>query len=236
MKKEVIPDKFKIDFFKQLTLKNFIVNSSEEIIKIIKDAYSKNIFYKSLSLTTLLHTFSTSNFDTQRDILTILIISDTKSATLASLLYDILLKNDDSFNARILYLSLDKFVQTKFDFVFNNFNDNINKIKNLTIEDVSYEKRISLLDTSDFNKSKAIDKLKINNNSGIFGNSDNKSQIWLDGFLKIPFNSYKTNDIFNFIQKYKIILKEFIENIKNNNNELYNILSKYDYPNTDYEI
>ena len=236
LKKEVIPDKFKIDFFKQLTLKNFIVNSSEEIIKIIKDAYSKNIFYKSLSLTTLLHTFSTSNFDTQRDILTILIISDTKSATLASLLYDILLKNDDSFNARILYLSLDKFVQTKFDFVFNNFNDNINKIKNLTIEDVSYEKRISLLDTSDFNKSKAIDKLKINNNSGIFGNSDNKSQIWLDGFLKIPFNSYKTNDIFNFIQKYKIILKEFIENIKNNNNELYNILSKYDYPNTDYEI
>lgn len=236
LKKEVIPDKFKNDFFQQLTLKNFIVNTSEEIIKLIKDAYSKNIFYKSLSLTSLLHTFSTSNFDTQRDILTILIISDTKSATLASLLYDILLKKDDSFNAQILYLSLDKYVKTKFDFVFNNFNDNISKIKNLTIEDVPYEKRILLLDTSELNKSKAIDKLKINNNSGIFGSSDNKSQIWLDGFLKIPFNCYKTNDIFNFIEKYKIILKNFIENIKNNNTELYNILSKYNYPNTDYEI
>lgn len=236
LKKEVIPDKFKNDFFQQLTLKNFIVNTSEEIIKLIKDAYSKNIFYKSLSLTSLLHTFSKSNFDTQRDILTILIISDTKSATLASLLYDILLKKDDSFNAQILYLSLDKYVKTKFDFVFNNFNDNINKIKNLTIEDVPYEKRILLLDTSELNKSKAIDKLKINNNSGIFGSSDNKSQIWLDGFLKIPFNCYKTNDIFNFIEKYKIILKNFIENIKNNNTELYNILIKYNYPNTDYEI
>lgn len=236
LKKEVIPDKFKIDFFKQLTLRTFVVNSCEEIIDIIKNSYSKHIFYKSLSLTSLLQTFSTSNFDKQRDILTILIISDTKSATLASLLYDILLKKDDPFNAKVLYLSLHKSIQNKFDFVFNTFNDNVNKIKNMTIDDVSYEKRISLLDTSDFNKSKAIDKLKINSGGGLFGSTDNKSQTWLDGFLKIPFNSYKTNKIFTFINNYKITLKSFTENIKENNQELHNILNKYDYPETDYQI
>lgn len=234
--KEVIPDNFKINFLKQLSLRNFIVNSSEEIINIIKDLYSKNIYYKSLSLTTLLHTFSNSNFDKQRDILTILIISDTKSATLASLLYDILLKKDDPFNAKVLYLSLHKFVQNKFDFVLNNFNENVDKIKNMTIDDISYEKRISLLDTTDFNKGKAIDKLKINNGGGLFGSNDNKSQTWLDGFLKIPFNLYKTNKIFTFVINYKNTLQLFIENIKNKNQELYNILIKYDFPQTDYEI
>ena len=236
LKKEVIPDKFKEEFYKQLSLRTFIVNSSEEIINIIKDAYSKNIFYKSLSLTSLLHTFSNSDFNKQRDILTILIISDTKSATLASLLYDILLKKDDPFNAKILYLSLNKFVQSKFDFVFNNFNENVNKLKSINIDDISYEKRISLLDTSDLNKTKAIDKLKMNNGGSLFGTGDNKSQNWLDGFLKIPFNCYKTNKIFTYVQDYKNTLKSFTENIKNNNLELYNILNKYDYPETDYQI
>ena len=236
LKKEVIPDKFKQEYFLQLSLRNFIINSPEEIINIIKDSYSKNIFFKSLSLTTLLQTFSTSSFDKQRDILTILIISDTKSSILASLLYDILLKKDDPFNAKILYLSLHKFIQNKFDFAFNNFNENVDKIKNMTLDDISYEKRISLLDTTDFNKSKAIDKLKMNNGGSLFGSSDNKSQTWLDGFLKIPFNSYKTNKIFNFINNYKNTLKLFTENIKVNNQELYNILTKYNYPETDYQI
>ena len=236
LKKEVIPDKFKQDFLNQLTLRNFIVYSCEEIINLIKDGYSKNIFYKSLSLTTLLQTFSTSSFNKQRDILTILIISDIKTITLASLLYDILLKKDDPYNAKILYLSLNKNVQSKFDIGLNNFYDNVDKIKNLTIEDVSYEKRISLLDTTDLNKSKAIDKLKLSSSGGIFGNNDNKSQVWLDGFLKIPFNTFKTNKIFNFIKNYKLTLKKFIEEIKQNNNELYNIIIKYEYPETDYEI
>ena len=235
LKKEVISNKFQFDFCKQLTLRNFMVHTPEEIIDLIKEGYSNYTYYKSISLTTLLNLFSTAHFDKQRDILTILIISDAKLGTLASLLYDILLKNNDSFNSKILYISLNNSVQNKFDFVFNNFNNNINKIKKFTMEDISYEKKISLLDTSDFNKSKAIDKLKIINN-GIFGNNDNKPQIWLDGFLKIPFNCYKTNKIFNFVDDYKLILFEFIENIKNNNKELYDILNKYNYPTTDYEI
>jgi len=235
LKKESIPDKFKFDFFKQLTLRNFIVHSPKEILDLIKDGYSNYISYKSMSLSTLLNIFSTANFDKQRDILTILIISESKLATLASLLYDILLKSNDSFNAKILYISLHNFVQNKFDFVLNNFNDNINKIKNITLEDIPYEKKILLLDTSDLNKSKALDKLKIISN-GIFGGNDNKPQTWLDGFLKIPFNCYKTNKIFNFIDNYKLTLNDFIQNIKTNNQELYDILNKYDYPETDYEI
>ena len=235
LKKESIPDKFKNDFFKQLTLRNFIVHSPKEIVNLIKEGYSNYISYKSISLSTLLNIFSTANFDKQRDILTILIISESKLSTLASLLYDILLKSNDTFNAKILYISLHNFVQNKFDFVLNNFNDNVNKIKNISLEDIPYEKKILLLDTSDLNKSKALDKLKIINN-GIFGSNDNKPQTWLDGFLKIPFNCYKTNKIFNFIDNYKFILNQFIQNIKTNNQELYDILNKYDYPETDYQI
>ena len=236
LKNEVIPDKFKNDYFNQLTLRNFVVHSPNEILNIINDGYSKHIFYKSLSLSSLLHTFSTANFEKQRDILTILIISDLKSASLASLLYDILLQKNDIMNAKQLYLTLHISVQKIFDVVFDDFNKNIKKIKKLTLDDVSYEKRICLLDTSDLNKSKAIDKLKLMNNGGLFGNSDNKCQLWLDGFIKIPFNLFKTNKIFDFVTSYKIILKNFVENLKDVNEELYNILIKYQYPETDYEI
>ena len=58
----------------------------------VKDAYSKHQYYKSMSLSSLLFTFSNSNFEKQREILTILILSDARSAGLASLLYDVLLK------------------------------------------------------------------------------------------------------------------------------------------------
>ena len=139
LKLEVIPDVFKKKYLEQISLRNFLVNTPNEIKEMVKDAYSKHQYYKSMSLSSLLFTFSNSNFEKQREILTILILSDARSAGLASL-YDVLLKKDDATKAKQLYLSLHISVQKLFDVAFEDFNKEVKKLKNITEEDIPYEK------------------------------------------------------------------------------------------------
>ena len=81
----------------------------------------------------------------------------------------------------------------------------------MTIEDISYERRINLLNVDNNIKNKAIEKLKSlkNNFQG-----DNKAQTWLDGFLKIPFGIYRSNKLLNF---KKNIIEKINSSINNSN-------------------
>jgi hypothetical protein len=169
LKLEVIPDVFKKKYLEQISLRNFLVNSPNEIKEMVKDAYSKHQYYKSMSLSSLLILLSNSNFEKQREILTILILSDARSAGLASLLYDVLLKKDDATKAKQLYLSLHISVQKLFDVAFEDFNKEVKKLKNITEEDIPYEKRIVMLNTNDTIKGKAMEKLKSMSGGGLFG-------------------------------------------------------------------
>ena len=44
-------------YLEQISLRNFLVNSPNEIKEMVKDAYSKHQYYKSMSLSSLLFTF-----------------------------------------------------------------------------------------------------------------------------------------------------------------------------------
>ena len=234
LKLEVIPEVFKKKYLEQISLRNFLVNTPNEIKEMVKDAYSKHQYYKSMSLSSLLFTFSNSNFEKQREILTILILSDARSAGLASLLYDVLLKKDDATKAKQLYLSLHISVQKLFDVAFEDFNKEVKKLKNITEEDIPYEKRITMLNTTDLIKGKAMEKLKSMNSGGLFsGSGDNKVQSWLDGFLKIPFGIYKENPIIRFVNEFIEKTDKFNNLVKKNNPVLW---EKLDNPETDYEI
>ena len=237
LKLEVIPENFKKKYLEQISLRNFLVNTPNEIKEMVKDAYSKHQYYKSMSLSSLLFTFSNSNFEKQREILTILILSDARSAGLASLLYDVLLKKDDATKAKQLYLSLHISVQKLFDVAFEDFNKEVKKLKNITEEDIPYEKRITMLNTTDLIKGKAMEKLKSMNSGGLFsGSGDNKVQSWLDGFLKIPFGIYKENPIIRFVVEFIEKIDKFNNLVKKNNPVLWDKLNKIDKPETDYEI
>ena len=232
---EIVSETFKDKYFKQISLRNFLVLSSVEVKELIVNAFEKVSYYKNMSLSSLLFTFSNSDFERQREILTILILSDSKSASLASLLYDVSLKKDDSNKAKQLYLSLHISVQKLFDVAFEEFNKEVKKIKNITEEDIPYEKRIIMLNTTDNIKGKAMEKLKTIGN-GIFGSGDNKAQGWLDGFLKIPFGIYKESPIISFIKDFKIKIEKFMNDLKLKNFTLYEKLNKVGLPETDIEI
>jgi hypothetical protein len=239
LKLEVMSDIFKNKYLKQISLRNFIVLSSDELKEMVKDANSKHAYYKSMSLSSLLFTFSNSNFEKQREILTILILSDPRSAGLASLLYDVLLKKDDATKAKQLYLSLHISVQKLFDVAFEEFNQEVKKLKNITEEDIPYDKRITMLNTTDTIKGKGMEKFKaVSGGGGLFGGGggDNKAQAWLDGFLKIPFGIYKENAIMSFIYDFISKVEKFNSFVESNNVLLYERLHALGVPSTDYEI
>jgi endopeptidase La len=235
---EIIPKLFKERYLEQISLRNFIILTPLEIKDLVKDAYSKLHYYKSLSLSSLLFNFSNANFEKQRNMLTILILSDVKSAGLASLLYDVLLKKDDPNKAKQLYLSLNVSIQKLFDIALEDFNKEVKKLKNISEEDIPYEKRIVMLNTTDNIKGKAMDKLKSISGGGMFGSSsgDNKAQQWLDGFLKIPFGIYKKNSIISYITDYSETINKFLSLCETNNSELHELFLKKGKPETDCEI
>ena len=236
---EIIPSTFKNRYLDQISLRNFIVLTSLEIKDCVKDAYSKLNYYKSLSLSSLLFTFSNADFEKQRNILTVLILSDLKAAGLATLLYDVLLKKDDPNKAKQLYLSLNVSIQKLFDIALEDFNKEVKKLKDITEDDIPYEKRITMLNTSDNIKSKAMEKLKaMSGSGGLFGGGggDNKSQQWLDGFLKIPFGIYKKNPIISYITDYGVKIDKFLDICKENSQEIYDRMIEKGKPNTDCEI
>jgi len=235
---EIIPSMFKERYMEQISLRNFVILNASEIRDVVKDAYGKLHHYKGLSLSSLLFNFSNANFEKQRDILTILILSDVKSAGLASLLYDVLLKKDDPNKAKHLYLSLNVSIQKLFDIALEDFNKEVKKIKNITEDDIPYEKRIMMINTTDNIKSKAMDKLKSIGGGGLFGgggSGDNKAQQWLDGFLKIPFGIQKKNPILSYITDYGEKVDKFLSICKNDN-KLHDLLLENGKPETDCEI
>ena len=84
------------------------------------------------------------------------------------------------------------------------------KINELDSSDIPYERRISLMKTSDTIKSKAMQKLRSIKNSF---QGDNKAQSWVDGLLKVPFGVFKESSIMKFKE-------EFIEKIKTNSKNI----------------
>lgn len=235
---EIIPSSFKNRYLEQISLRNFIILNPQEIKEVVKDAYNKLNYYKGLSLSSLLFTFSNADFEKQRNILTVLILSDLKAAGLATLLYDVLLKKDDPNKAKQLYLSLNVSIQKLFDIALEDFNKEVKQLKDISEDDIPYDKRIAMLNTSDTIKGKAMEKFKaVNSGGGLFGGSgDNKAQAWLDGFLKIPFGIYKKNPIISYIDDYGLKVEKFLSLCKENSSVLYNLLISNGKPQTDCEI
>ena len=99
--------------------------------------------------------------------MTILLLdtNDTESHYLAYLLYDLISsdsssKTDNRHNHTILYSLLHWSVQKIFKNCYKNIQEINNRLLGFGEDRIPYEKRIHLMKTSDYVKSKALDKLK----------------------------------------------------------------------------
>ena len=213
-----IPLLFITRYLKQLSLKSFILNNENDIIEEINNDYQELNNLSNLNISSLVKNFVSSNMYEQRKIIILLLLSDKKEINhLSNLLFSLisndseLLKQQPGYNT--LYNSLHRSVQILLE---NNFKEKDkekreNLFKSLTVENISYEKRISILKCDDVIKKKASEKLK-----ELKSNKDNssKAQQYLDTLLKVPFGIYKKEYLFSYLSDYLDKFKKYMLEIK----------------------
>ena len=192
-----IPKKFKYNYLKQMSLCDFFIYSCDNIIGHIHTNYFKIINYEKNNISYIVKDFLNKNINEQLELIVLLLITNKNELEyIAYLLFDLI--NNESYLLKTqplseqIYNNLHWSLQRNFKNSMSKINDNI-KINTFKIEDISYEKRILLLNCEDYIKQNAIDKYKeIINKSN---ENSSKSQQYLDSLLKIPFNIYKKEEI-----------------------------------------
>jgi ATP-dependent Lon protease len=221
-----IPTQFKYNYFEVFNLRDKIILEPKEIMHEIKKKYNdfKNIQGKPIIL--LINEFILGSKYRKIDMLTLFLISNDEDQKLAYILFDIF-KMKDKKNITIeIYNSLHHSIRKRLDIAKIKSETEEKELLEISESDISYEKKIQLLNSDKSTKVKAIEKLKLIKNN-IQG--DSKAQAWLDGLLKIPFNQYNENEIMTFKKKFidKLPVKIYSDYeidtfLKNNSSDLLN--------------
>ena len=219
---------FKNGFLAQVSLRDFMICTEQEISELIVNANRDLQKYKTKPLSLLVKEFITGNTEKQRYILTLFLLSDSEDQFLAHIIYDMICNTSELLKpqpmAEEIYKSLHYTVQKLFRIAFKNMETKITQLHSLTEDDIPYEKRIAMLKASDAVKTKALEKLKETKGSR---ESSAKAQQYLDGLLKIPFGVYKKEPVLSKLEQFNQKLCGIVENTKKN-------LFMYE-PATDYE-
>jgi len=221
-----IPTQFKYNYFEVFNLRDKIILEPKEIMHEIKKKYNdfKNIQGKPIIL--LINEFILGSKYRKIDMLTLFLISNDEDQKLAYILFDIFKMKDKKNIAIEIYNSLHHSIRKRLDIAKIKSETEEKELLEISESDISYEKKIQLLNSDKSTKVKAIEKLKLIKNN-IQG--DSKAQAWLDGLLKIPFNQYNENEIMTFKKKFidKLPVKIYSDYeidtfLKNNSSDLLN--------------
>ena len=206
-----INDEYKDNFLNSLSIKDFSINNENQLANMCMNNYNDLIKFKTKNISQMVKEFVLTDIEKQRYIIYNLLLDtgDENSGYIANLLLDLIVSdNQNTVFPRTadtiletLHWNLKKIYKTNEEIV----EATNNKLSNYNEETIPYEKRIHLMKTDDYVKSKAMDKLK-EINSSKNGESNAKAQQYLDGLLKIPFGTFKYESI-------KVKLDDLIEKI-----------------------
>ena len=203
----VVPKIFKDNYFSTLSLRDIIVLSPCELSNDVKKKYNDFKMIQDKPLITLINEFLLASKYRKIDILTLLLMSNNDDKKVAYILFDIFKSKDKKDIASEIYQSLHYSIRELLDNSKIMVEKEEAKLSKLIDSDIPYERRISMMKTDDDIKAKAMEKLKSIKSSF---QGDNKSQHWLDGLLKMPFETFKENEILSFKDSFikKIKLSE----------------------------
>ena len=236
-----VPKGFKSRFIETLLIRDILTSSVEEIATMLKNNYNEYKQLKGKHLSSLINEFLLASKNRKIDIISILLLGSETDNKLAYVLFDILKIKDKKGISKEIYNSLHYNHRIYLDNSGNQLNKEESEILKLSSSDISYERRINLMNTNESVKSKAIEKLKAlkNNFQG-----DTKAQSWLDGLLQLPFGVYKENSIMNFKENFvNKINKDFfsfdeinnyITNTENLDNEIIDEWNNYNINKKSY--
>ena len=210
-----INNSFKEGYIEQLSLRDFVIYTNQEISGRCLEAFNECNKLVKKTFNALVKEFINADSEKQRYIITLLLLmKDNKQIQyLAYSLYDIVsnetyLLKPHSVGEKILN-SLHWTIQKRFKIVKGQINKYEQELNNFSEEDISYKKRIILMKAPEHIKKKAMEKYKEVNSKGANDNS-NKPQQYLEGLLKIPFEIYKREYIINFLSDFQPKMQHFI--------------------------
>ncbi len=213
-----VPKVYRVNYLDIINVRDILISTPEEIGNIIKKRYNDYKTLRGKHLTQIINEFLISSKMRKLDILTVFLCGNEYDNKMAFLLYDILRMKDKKDIISDIYNALPLILKTKLDNIEPMINNEEEKLVKNHVGELSYERRINMLNVSSDIKDKAIEKLKSMKNNF---QGDNKAQSWLDGFLKLPFGSYRDNNIMNF-------RKNFIEKLNSEQKlESFDMIDKY---------
>ena len=214
-----IDETFKMGYLSQMSLRDFLVLTNNEIIDHVINAQHKLSQLKEKTISSLVKEFLNSNIQIQREILTLFLLvhDNLEIQYLAYLLYDMI--SNESYLlkpqplAEQLYNSLHWSVQKIFKNAVKTVTNYTKSILEFSEEDIPYEKRIFLMKVPKSVKVKAMDKYKEIINKGT--DSSTKSQQYLDGLLRIPFGIYLREPILQKLSELKLEFTNLVPSFSN---------------------
>lgn len=214
-------NKFKLNYLNIIGFKELIINPIEKILDDLTKAYDEYNIIKNKNTSAKIRDFLLGSLIVQRDMLNYMLCSEEEDdLVIANLLFDSISKDTEltklSTSSDELFKSLNYTIQEKLKDAFKTFDILKKKITEDPDIDISYDKRILLMNCKESVKKKAFTKLKETDGSK---ESSTKAQLYLDGLLKLPFNIYKKEPIFGFREKFLFDLDGKMSYIKNKNNK-----------------
>jgi len=195
----IVPKYFKDNFIKILSLRDIIVSTSNELSEEVKKKYNDFKALQGKPLLSLINEFLLASKYRKIDILTLLLMSNEEDQKLAFILFDVFKAKDKKDVSTEVYQALHHSIREMLDVSKGKVEKEEQELNKISESDIPYERRISLLKTTEDVKSKAMEKLKSMKSSF---QGDSKAQSWLDGLLKLPFGYNSQNEIISFKENF----------------------------------
>lgn len=189
----------------------FVNNTAELTEKILVDYEIFNVVCgKNFNL--IMKDFIHSNIKTMFNIINLLLMGTEQNISTAVLLFNIL--KDKNINGKtlsdIIYNNLSFFSQTKLKKSTNTMKNELTRLKTLTPENISLEKRIaSLVNMSDNVKSYILEKI----NEIKSGENNYKLQMAINGLMQFPWKPIGSKNEFSDIKKSMPKSRDFLMNV-----------------------
>ena len=207
---------FKNKYIKYCDIGEIIVYSKNKWIKVLNEAYYLYSKLSNKTFSNIIHDFS-NKMNKPSDIyniIKILLLGSEEQINIAGMLFLILKdkKINNLFISDVVYLSLNFVSQIKLKKININLKEEIEKINEMTYENVDLKKQILLLKNMPINiKTLAIEKInemKLNNNDYY------KQFLYVKTLLNFPWPD-KNDNFFKISAENPIKCEEYLDNIEN---------------------
>ena len=207
-----------------LSIIDYLALNEEEFVDELLENYDKYLEYSSMTFLKILKLFTKDaldNINIMYKIIKLLLCGNETDCSIASLLFNLLkdkkTMNNNDFITNIIYDQLSCHSQTRLSNSVFDPKKEIEKIKNISTNDLDMKNQILLSsDMPDYIKKICFEKLEELKTSN---NETYKIKMYINILIKYPWISQNDDSLFKSLLDDKPKIKEFLTNIKNKMDE-----------------